>query len=203
MRKWISLFLLKSAIRFSELCSEITHNKIRSPFREHFQLSQCEVSNPVPLTSPLITGQWSSKSSWELRKPLALLFFNSVRNLGTIKTEGAFPLTSKSASSGTEASLQINTWGALLTETALVILGWGELFISFHTDSVQNLSKGFHFAAFLSLVCFFLFHVSHLWASVHFQDCGKLSKLGNSPLRQVGREVAVWSPLCSTHSVND
>lgn len=75
-------------------------------------------------------------------------FFNPVRNLGTIKTPGAFPLTSKGASCGTEASLQIDTWGALLTETAFGISQWGELIISFHTDSLQNLAKGVHFAAF-------------------------------------------------------
>lgn len=159
---WISLFLLKSAIRFDKPGSEIIHNQIRIPSREHFQLSTCEVSNPVPLTFPLITGQWSSESSCEPRKPL--IFFNPARNLGTIKTGGAFPLTSKSANSGTEASLQINMWGALLTATAFGISEWGELFISFHTDWLQNFSKGFNFAAFFLLLLLFLFFLMHLWS---------------------------------------
>jgi len=78
-----------------------------------------------------------------------MLFFNSVRNLGITKTAGAFPLTSKGASSGTESSLQINTWTALLIETVSLFFGSGEKCLFYFTQiQFKNLSKVFHFAFF-------------------------------------------------------
>lgn len=63
-----------------------------------------------------------------------MLFFNSVRNPGIIKTAGAFPLTSKGASSGTESSLQINTWTALLIETVSFLFESGEKCLFYFTQ---------------------------------------------------------------------
>lgn len=156
--------------------------------------SQCEVSNPVPLALPLSTGQWSSESSWELRKPLALVFFNPVRNLGTIKTPRAFPLTSKGASSGTEASLQIDTWGALRQKLPLVFHSGENCLFHFTQIRLKTLPKEFTLLLFCVVVGIFCMCKSPLCLTSPSRVCKILWELGNSLLRQAGR----W--LCGPHA---